>query len=151
MNTLLREPSSLFNRMQEDFNQMTRWMGERFPSWLEEDSNIATSDWMPSVDIQEKDDKFVIEADIPGVDPKDIEVSMDQGMLSIRGERKTESKTEKNGYRRVECNHGIFHRRFSLPLSANPEKISAKGKNGVLQITVDKRETTKPKRIKVSE
>lgn len=148
---LLREPTNLFNRIQDDFNQISRWMGERFPSLLEEESNIATSEWMPSVDIQEKDNKFIINADIPGVDPKDIEVSMDQGMLSIRGERKTETKTEKNGYRRVECNYGVFNRRFSLPLSADPDKITAKGKNGVLQITIDKRETTKPKLIKVSD
>jgi HSP20 family protein len=152
MNMLAREPLNLMNRVQEDFNQMSRWLGGRFPSsWLEEESNIATSEWMPSVDIQEEDDKFIINADIPGVDPKDIEVSMDQGMLSIQGERKTESKTEKNGYRRAECSYGLFNRRFSLPMSANPDKITAKGKNGVLQISIEKRETTKPKRIQVKE
>lgn len=115
----------------------------------DEDSTIATSKWVPAVDIAENDEHFLIEADVPGVDPKDIEVSMDNGVLSIKGERKSEVKEEEEGYTRVERLHGSFYRRFSLPESADPENISAKSNNGVLQIKVGKKEVTKPKKISV--
>lgn len=115
----------------------------------DEDSTVATSDWVPAVDIAENDEHFLIEADVPGVDPKDIEVSMDNGVLSIKGERKSEVKEEKEGYTRVERSHGSFYRRFSLPESADPENISAKSNKGVLQIRVGKKEVAKPKKISV--
>lgn len=115
----------------------------------DEDSTVATSNWAPAVDIAENDNNFLIEADVPGVDPKDIEVSMDNGVLSIKGERKSEAKEEMEGYTRVERSHGSFYRRFSLPESADPENISAKSNKGVLQIRVGKKEVAKPKKISV--
>ncbi len=115
----------------------------------DEDSTIATSAWTPAVDIAEKNDHFLIEADVPGVDPKDIEVSMENGVLTLKGERESEVKEEKEGYTRVERSHGSFYRRFSLPESADPENISAKSSKGVLQISVGKKETAKPKKITV--
>lgn len=116
----------------------------------DEDSTIATSAWTPAVDIAEKDDHFLIEADIPGVDPKDIEVSMENGVLTLRGERESEIKEEKEGYSRVERTHGSFYRRFSLPETADAENITAKSSKGVLNITVGKKETAKPKKITVN-
>ena len=116
----------------------------------DEDSTIATSTWTPAVDIAEKGDHFLIEADVPGVDPKDIEISMEGGVLTMKGERESETKEEREGYTRVERSHGSFYRRFSLPQSADPEHISAKSSKGVLQITVGKKETAKPKKITVS-
>ena len=127
------------------FLKVSDWM----PNLFDEGSRIATSQWMPTVDIKENDKQFTITADIPGVEPKDIEVTMENGMLSIRGERKTEKKDEENGYRRVERSYGSFHRRFSLPETADSEHVSAKGKNGVLEITVVKRESSKAKKIEV--
>ena len=115
----------------------------------DEDSSIATSAWTPAVDIAEKDDHFLIEADIPGVDPNDIEISMENGVLTMKGERKSEVKEEKEGYSRVERSHGSFYRHFSLPESADPDHISAKSNKGVLQITVGKKEVAKPKKISV--
>ena len=115
----------------------------------DDDSSIATSHWTPAVDIAEKDDHFLIEADIPGVDPKDIEVSMENGYLTVKGEREKESKEEKDGYSRIERSHGSFYRRFSLPETADQESISAKSKKGVLQIKVGKTEVAKPKKITV--
>ena len=115
----------------------------------DEDSTVATSNWVPAVDIAENDNHFIIKADVPGVDPKDIEVSMENGVLSIQGERKSEAKEEKEGYTRVERSHGSFYRRFSLPESADPENISAKSNKGVLQIKVGKKEIAKPKKIDV--
>jgi HSP20 family protein len=101
------------------------------------------------VDIREEDKRFVIEADIPGVDPKDIEVNMDKGVLSIRGERKSESKTESGKYSRVERSHGVFYRRFALPDSANPDGISATGRHGVLEIEIPKKPETTPRKIDI--
>jgi HSP20 family protein len=92
----------------------------------------------------------VLHADLPGVKPEEIEVNMEAGVLTIKGEKKTEAKTEKEGYKRVERTYGSFYRRFSLPDSANPEAISAKTKHGVLEIIIPKREAVQPKRINVA-
>lgn len=115
----------------------------------DEDSTIATSNWAPPVDIVENEHSFLIDADIPGVEPKEIEVSMEDGMLTIKGERKSEAKEEKEGYTRIERSYGSFYRRFSMPESADPENITAKSTRGVLQIKVGKKEVAKPKRISV--
>ena len=115
----------------------------------DEDSTIATSSWIPAVDIAEKDDHFLIEADVPGVEPKDIEVSMENGVLTLRGERESEVKEEEEGYSRIERSRGSFYRRFSLPETADSENITAKSDKGVLRITIGKKETVKPKKITV--
>lgn len=113
-------------------------------------SNVVTSQWAPRVDIKEEDKRFVIFADIPGVDPKDIEVNMDKGILSIRGERKVEVREEKESrFTRVERSHGVFYRRFALPDSADPDHITAQGRHGVLEITIPKRPETTPRRIEI--
>jgi len=114
-------------------------------------SNVVTSAWMPAVDIKEESDRFLILADVPGVDPTDIEVTMENGVLTIKGERSVE-KTEEgngNGYRRVERMYGAFHRRFSLPDTADAEHIGATGKDGVLEVVIPKKAEVKPKRIEV--
>lgn len=115
----------------------------------DDDNSIATTHWTPAVDIAEKDDHFLIEADVPGVDPKEIEVSMENGYLTVKGERKSESKEEKDGYSRIERSHGSFYRRFNLPETADSNSVSAKSKKGVLQIRVGKTEVAKPKIIKI--
>ncbi|EQD26458.1 low molecular weight heat shock protein, partial [mine drainage metagenome] len=98
-----------------------------------------------------KASRFVILADIPGVDPKNIEVHMDRGILSIKGERSAEHKDEKGKFTRVERSHGMFYRRFALPDSADPDNISAQGRHGVLEIVIPKRPETTPRRIAVAE
>ena len=102
-------------------------------------SSVVTSQWVPRVDIKEEAERFVILADLPGVDPAQIEVNMDKGVLSIKGER----------YSRVERAHGVFYRRFALPESANPDGIAASGRNGVLEISIPKRPEASPRRINV--
>ena len=114
-----------------------------------EDSNVVTSQWTPHVDIKEEADRFILLADIPGVEPADIEVQMDKGMLAIKGERNLETRSEGTRFSRVERRHGLFHRRFALPDSANPEGITASGRNGVLEIVIPKRPETTPRRIQV--
>ncbi len=114
------------------------------------EGSTATAEWAPAVDIKEETDRFLIHADIPGVKPEDIDVSMEDGVLTIKGEKKTEAKTEKKGYKRVERTYGSFYRRFSLPDTANPETISAVSKHGVLEIIIPKREAVQPKKISVT-
>ncbi|MCB1568814.1 MAG: Hsp20/alpha crystallin family protein [Xanthomonadales bacterium] len=112
-------------------------------------SNVVTSQWAPRVDIQEEDGRFVIFADVPGVDPADIEIHMDKGILSIKGERKTASSEDSAKFSRVERAHGVFYRRFSLPDSANAEGVTATGRHGVLEISIPKKPETTPRRIQV--
>ncbi|MDR2871191.1 MAG: Hsp20/alpha crystallin family protein [Xanthomonadaceae bacterium] len=112
-------------------------------------SNVVTSQWAPRVDIKEEDDRFVIFADIPGVDPKEIEVHMDKGILTLKGERQSEKSEENDRYSRVERTHGVFYRRFALPDSADPDHITASGKHGVLRIDIPKKPETTPRRIEV--
>ena len=114
-----------------------------------DESSVVTSQWMPLVDIREEADRFVLYADIPGVDPQDIEVQMDKGLLTIKGERSTESTSETERYSRVERVHGSFHRRFALPDSADAEGITASGSNGVLRIVIPKKPESTPRRIQV--
>lgn len=125
---------------------------ERFFTPEEGDqSNVVTSQWMPRVDIKEEDQRFVILADIPGVDPKNIEVHMDKGILSIKGERTSENKEEGEKFTRIERSRGMFYRRFALPDSADAEGISATGKHGVLEISIPKKPEKTPRRISINE
>lgn len=141
------EPWSLLDKFQDELNRLGAF--DQFAKENGDNSNVVTSHWRPAVDIREESDRFVIIADVPGVDPKDIEVTMDQGVLTIKGERSSDKEETHEGYRRVERVRGTFYRRFSLPDSADAEHIEAKGKNGVLEITLPKQEKVQPKRISV--
>jgi HSP20 family protein len=147
MTVVRYSPWTLQNGLQDDLKNA---FGRLFGSEDADQSNVVTSQWTPRVDIKEEPDRFVIQADIPGVDPKDIEVHMEKGILTIKGERRTESKTEGDQYTRVERSHGLFYRRFALPDSANPEGITAVGKHGVLEIAIPKRAETKARRIEIN-
>ncbi|MGB9428381.1 MAG: Hsp20/alpha crystallin family protein [Gammaproteobacteria bacterium] len=113
------------------------------------DSSVAATDWVPAVDIKEEADRFLIHADVPGVDPNDIEITMEDGILTLKGERKSETREERDGYRRVERVSGQFFRRFTLPDTADAEGVSAKGVNGVLEISIPKHAKAQPRRITV--
>lgn len=120
-------------------------------------SSVVTSQWTPRVDIREERDRFVILADLPGIDPADVEVWMDKGVLSLKGERKPALGDAQDGdpaasevrFSRIERSIGRFHRRFTLPDSADPDGITAMGHNGVLEIGIPKRPETTPRRIQV--
>lgn len=136
------EPWGLLNQLQKEL--------ARSQEDKSSEGSIATAEWIPAVDIKEEADKFVIYADMPGVKPEAIEVSMEAGVLTVKGEKESETKTETEGYKRVERTSGSFYRRFSLPDSADGNAINAKCKHGVLEIVIPKREAVKPKRINVS-
>lgn len=142
MSLVRYNPWSLFDQLSRDLRAPLR-------TYDDEDGSIATANWSPSVDITEDDNSFKLLADIPGVKPDDIEVSMENGVLTIKGERNTEEKTEKENFRRVERQYGMFYRRFTLPETANADKIEAHSEHGVLKVTIPKQEVAQARRISV--
>ncbi|MFW5970307.1 MAG: Hsp20/alpha crystallin family protein [Halofilum sp. (in: g-proteobacteria)] len=114
-----------------------------------ENSSVVTSDWVPVVDIKEEKDRFVLHADLPGVNREDIDITMEGGVLSIRGERRLEDVSEGGEYKRVERIHGNFYRRFALPDEADPEGINARCNQGVLEVVIPKKQSVQPRRIEI--
>ncbi len=113
-----------------------------------EESNLTT--WAPAVDIYETEHELVVKADLPEVDPKELDIRVENNLLTIRGERKFEKKVNEDNYLRVERAYGSFSRSFSLANTVNAEAIKADYQNGVLTLTIPKREEAKPKQIKVN-
>ena len=142
------EPWGILNDFQKEINNMFK---HRYGVVRrdDDDTQVVTSDWVPAVDVKEDDDKFTILVDVPGVDTGDIEVTMEKGVLSIRGERHTESEQEHDGYKRIERARGTFYRSFALPDTADAENITARGKNGVLEIVIPKHARVQPRKIAV--
>jgi len=141
-------PYNLLNDIEKDYGRL---FSEFFNNTAGKSLTRGEQDsWSPAVDIHEEDGAYVVHADIPGVDSKDIEVTVDNNVLSIRGERKSDNTYEENGIRRVERFQGTFYRQFALPKSVDTDQIQAKGKNGVLTITIPKSEEVKSKRITVN-
>ncbi len=146
MNIRRYEPWSLINQLNNEMNALM----ENRPGSLGDSSTMATSDWIPAVDIREETDRYLIHADLPGVKAEDIDINLENGVLTLRGQRDTEETEEKNGYKRVERVRGTFYRRFSLPDTADAEKVTASSRDGVLEIVIPKQEKMQPRRITVS-
>jgi len=140
------EPWSLFNALQRDLDQRG---GRHLNLPGADDNGYSVADWVPAVDIVEEKDRFVLRADVPGVMPEDIDVSMENGVLSLSGRREEESTGEEEGVRRMERISGRFFRRFTLPDTANSEEISAKSSNGILEVVIPKQPEVKARRITV--
>lgn len=105
--------------------------------------------WTPGVDIYETENELVLKVDVPGVNQKDIDIRLENGTLTIKGERQFENKSEGQGYHRIERSYGSFARSFALPETVDPDKIRAEYKDGVLTVLVGKKEVAKPRTIKV--
>lgn len=138
-------PWNLLNNLQRDFYSTNT----DYNRLADDDASVATANWAPSVDICEDDTAFTLLADIPGVDPEDIDISMEKGVLTVKGERSSENTEETENYRRVERVSGQFYRRFTLPDSADADKIEAKSKHGVLTITIPKQEVAVSRKIEI--
>jgi HSP20 family protein len=139
------DPWRLLNELSTEIGRLY----ETAPTGDVDTSSLATSDWVPAVDIIEEADRYLIHADVPGVRPEDIDVHMEGGVLTVRGQRNSESTEAGEGYKRVERARGMFHRRFSLPDTADAERISARVDNGVLEVVIPKQERVQSRRIKV--
>ena len=128
-------------------DQITRLFNEALERSADE-SSITT--WAPAVDIFETEHELVVKADLPDIKPEELDIRVENNILTIRGERKFEKKVNENNYLRVERSYGAFSRSFSLASTVNSEAIKAEYKNGVLTLTIPKREEAKPKQIKVN-
>ncbi len=108
-----------------------------------------TSDWIPAVDVFEKTDRFIVRADIPGVNPTDIDVNMEAGILTVSGDRQAEDRSDVDGVSRFERATGRFSRSFTLPESADADGIKALSQNGILEISIPKQPRVQARRITV--
>jgi HSP20 family protein len=145
-------------------NAITRWDQPRGLTFLQDQVNRLFEDnftrdrsghadlatWAPPVDIYETENELVLKADLPGLQEKDIDVRVENNMLTIRGERKFEKDVTEDNYLRVERAYGSFTRSFSLPNTVSSESVRAEYRNGILTLHMAKREESKPKQIKIS-
>jgi HSP20 family protein len=150
MRTLTRwEPindiSSLSQRMDRMFEEL---MGRGLRRWAEDDR--VRGSWSPAVNILERKDAIVITADLPGLKAEDVDVTVDNSVLTVRGERRLEEASEGETYHRVERVYGVFERTFTLPNSVDVNRIDAKFRNGEMVVTLPKREESKPRAVKVA-
>jgi HSP20 family protein len=128
-------------------DQFNRLLDQAFGSRTDEGSITS---WAPAVDIHETEHELVVKADLPGVKAEDLDIRVENNILTIRGERRFEKKVDEKNYLRVERTYGSFSRSFSLANTVNSEGIKADYKDGVLSLVVPKREEAKPKQIKVN-
>jgi len=140
MTVIRYEPWALVSRLQKEVDRL---FGA--PLTTAADSGA----WLPPVDIHEEANQFVLNVDLPGVDPKAVEITSDHGVLTVRGQREDSRKESREGFRRIERISGEFQRRFSLPESADAQNIKAKFANGVLEVAIPKLAQVQPLKIQV--
>ncbi|MBA4696915.1 MAG: Hsp20/alpha crystallin family protein [Legionella sp.] len=134
-NTFSMQPNAMKSLLEQLFQTHNR----------EDGSYIETSTWAPLVDIKEDHNGFLVIADIPGVKKEDISITLENHVLTLKGERHSENANEKEGYTRIERPEGSFYRRFSLPQTADDDNISARYTQGVLEIRIPKKEKREKK------
>jgi HSP20 family protein len=130
-------------------NRMSRVFEDTFGAPLFRGEQPGAGTWAPAVDIFETDGEIVVKAEVPGIARDQVRVEVDDGVLTLRGERKFEKEVKEENYHRVERTYGAFHRSFTLPDSVDPDKVRAELKDGVLEVRLGKREQAKPKQIHV--
>jgi HSP20 family protein len=135
---------SELSRMQEEMN---RYFDDFFG---EQRRGLAEGAWLPAVDVSETDSEMVVRAELPGMTQDDIEVNLQDNVLTLKGEKKQEKKEEKENYHRVERSYGSFSRSFTLPAGVNQDEVKATFKDGVLEIAMPKTEEAKPKKIAIT-
>lgn len=110
---------------------------------------FARGEWMPLMDVSETDKEVMVKAELPGIDPETVDVSITGDLLTIKGEKKEETTREGENYYRMECRYGAFHRALTLPATVDANKVNATFKNGVLRVTLEKKEEAKARSIRV--
>jgi HSP20 family protein len=144
------DPLSEFSSLQERFNQLLGQPGGLFRNLgTSMDQPLAFGNFAPPVDIYEDDHQVTIQAELPGVEEKDLNITVENNVLTITGERKLENEENKENFHRIERSYGRFTRSFTLPSTLDTENINADFNNGVLKIVLNKSEAAKPKQIKV--
>jgi len=140
-----RDLVSLQGRMNRLFDESFRGVSR---GGAEED--WAQGAWSPAVDIYEKDGTIVLKAELPGIEPKDVDVRVENNILTLKGERRFEAEVQQDSYQRVERAYGTFSRSFTLPTVVDTENIKAEFKDGVLRMSLPKKEEAKPKQISIN-
>jgi HSP20 family protein len=142
------EPFRELLSTQDRFNQLfNQTFSQAFGT---EGRELGRASWAPAVDVYETGNNLVIKAELPGIDPKDVEVRVENGTLTISGERKSEKDVHEGNYHRVERSYGSFFRSFNLPSTISTENVAAEYKDGILTLNFAKREEAKPKSIKIT-
>ncbi len=131
-------------------DRMNRLFGDFLERANPQEEGLGTGIWMPNVDIHETKDAICVRAELPGVGKDAVNVEVKEGVLTLRGERKFEKDVQEENYHRIERSYGTFYRSFSLPSSVNEEKVSARMKDGVLEVNLPKKEQAKPKQIEIA-
>lgn len=136
----------LFTQLSEEMNRLFEQPGLGLSPYRD---LLAEGNWQPAVDIEQKENKYIVRADIPGVDPKDIKISMDNGVFTIEGKKETRTEQNRDDYRRVERQYGAFHRSFTLSEAVDVKKIEAHCHHGVLEVTIPQLESAAQNRIEI--
>ncbi|MFN4021608.1 MAG: Hsp20/alpha crystallin family protein [Hydrogenophilus thermoluteolus] len=142
-------PWNPFRELEELQNRLAALMSRSLVPSSEGQEAMRMADWAPLVDIEENENGYLIKADLPGLAKDDVHVTLENGVLSISGERKQEKEEKDKKYHRVERVYGRFVRSFTLPEDADPDQIFAQFKDGVLEVRIGKSEAVKPKRIEI--
>jgi len=121
----------------------------RTPALKFDDKTFEMGDWTPTVDITENDDAFTVKAELPGVEKDDVSITVENGVLTIKGEKKSRTEEKNEKMHRVECSYGSFVRNFTLPTSVKADKVDAEYKDGILNMTLPKAEEAQPRQIEV--
>ena len=143
MNLVTYDPFRELRSLQDEVNRVFN------AGFNRGDNEMMRGAWSPSVDIYENKDSIVLEAELPGMKPEDVNISIENNVLTVHGERKFEKKDEKDNFHRVERSYGSFTRSFTLPPTVSSENVDAVFENGILRLTMAKREEAKPRRIEI--
>jgi HSP20 family protein len=138
-----------FRELDEVQNRLGSFFGGRFPRFGDGNGGLKLADWSPQVDITEDDKEYLIKADLPEMKKDEIKVNVENGVLSVSGERKTEKEEKNKKFHRIERSYGTFMRSFALPEDADGTKVAAEFKEGVLRVHLPKSPVAKPKAIEV--
>jgi len=159
MSLIKRNPTSEVTRWSREFpafrgleslrQDMNRMFDQFFRGDVLADESFFGRDWIPAVDVAENNDSYIIKAELPGMSKDDVKITLENNVLTIRGEKKNESEKKENNYHRVERSYGMFERSFTIPGSIKTNDIDAQYKDGVLTLTLPKAEEAKPKMIDV--
>lgn len=139
--------SSPFAELQSFQDQIGRMLDSTLGR--DEDSSLMRGNWIPPVDVAEEGDNLILKAELPGMKEEDIEIEFENGVLTLKGERSFETDKSERNYHRIERSYGKFVRSFNLPRSVDADAIEANYENGVLEITIPKREEAKPRQIRI--
>jgi len=139
-----------FRELEDVTNRLNRIFGQPLARSESGQNMLAVADWAPSVDISETDSAYLIKGEIPGVKKEDVKVTIQDGMLTIQGERRQEKEEKGKKFHRIECSYGSFARSFRVPSDADENSVKAEFKDGMLNVTLAKSEKAKPKSVNVS-